>query len=408
MKGPWRKVDVALPEGDDRNHYYTDDSGSNHHHRRCRTDPHDLEAEPGEAVGIFLGLEVIDGSQYTLERSNTTSNHCIMKIQKKMESDGADEGERQQPKKRRNHETSGSELDTHERTSPSSDGCPIDVEKHRKKKKQKKKKKNSKSLEEKKGQRKDPPDSMESNAVDDDDNDKDEEDMEENNQSMIQDLQFQWMSATGGVQLHEQLCRGLYRQGFRDPSPIQAATLPVAILGRRNVVGAAPTGSGKTLAFLLPIFQFLLEEEHRPSEFKALILSPTRELALQIYQEAIKLSSQKSMIACLTGGLAIAKQQRVLSNRPPVIVATPGRLWDLVGVGTTDVWLSGWKMCCQGRNSQKKNATSLIRIYTLKSKIFARFSETFLTQCIDFFLCQWSTLLTHTFYLFVLLSDFQP
>jgi ATP-dependent RNA helicase DDX24/MAK5 len=349
--GPWRKVDVTLPEGDDRNHY--DDSGNSANH--------DLEAEPGEAVGIFFGLEVIDGSQYTLERSKTSSNnHCIMKI-RNSDSAVAGEKEEQQRKKRPNPETSVSTSDSNEQTPSSpSDERPIDSEKPRKK--QKKKKKKSKSLEKKKSQiqtnnsddkagRKTDPYKVTSMAVDNDD-----EETQEN--PSIQDLQLRWMSATGGVQLHERLCQGLSRQGFQDPSPIQAATLPVAIFGRRNIVGAAPTGSGKTLAFLLPIFQFLLEEQeaavHRTLELKALILSPTRELALQIHQEAIKLTAQKSMIACLTGGLAIAKQQRVLSNRPPVIVATPGRLWDLVSLHL----MLGRKLecmivcICQGRNSK--------------------------------------------------------
>lgn len=100
----------------------------------------------------------------------------------------------------------------------------------------------------------------------------------------------------------------------------------------------SPTGSGKTLAFLLPIFQSLLEEEdqHRSDDgeddrnraLKALIVAPTRELAKQIVAECEKLGRRRATL--LVGGLAHVKQQRLLSRRPPIIVGTPGRLWEMV------------------------------------------------------------------------------
>jgi ATP-dependent RNA helicase DDX24/MAK5 len=118
-------------------------------------------------------------------------------------------------------------------------------------------------------------------------------------------------------------------------------------------VGAAPTGSGKTFAFLLPIAQYLLEQqqqqEEQPDEtqsqrqpLQALIITPTRELAMQIHAEseqlitaALRLQSNGSRIptrvGLVVGGLAHVKQQRVLKKyQPAVIVATPGRLWELV------------------------------------------------------------------------------
>ena len=156
-------------------------------------------------------------------------------------------------------------------------------------------------------------------------------------------MQQSWLIATGGVSLHYTLCKGLIRQNFYSPMPIQAATLPASVLGRRNIVGAAPTGSGKTLSFLIPVLQNLMEQQderaatglddaaaadsHGP--LQALILTPTRELALQIHQECDKLVPRQ--IGTIVGGLALAKQARVLNkHRPPIVVATPGRLWELV------------------------------------------------------------------------------
>jgi ATP-dependent RNA helicase DDX24/MAK5 len=152
-------------------------------------------------------------------------------------------------------------------------------------------------------------------------------------------MQMAWLTSTGGVELHPGLCRSLVSLGFWSPTPIQAATLPASILGKRNIVGCAPTGSGKTLAFLLPILQELLvqDEEQRAEQalatsglrpLEALVLSPTRELALQIQQACDSLVPRVS--AAVVGGLAVAKQTRLLDRQPPIVVGTPGRLWDLV------------------------------------------------------------------------------
>jgi len=158
------------------------------------------------------------------------------------------------------------------------------------------------------------------------------------NEQEISSIQTSWSSQTGGVSLHPKLCESLLKQDFWSPTPIQASALPAAILGRRNIVGAAPTGSGKTLAFLLPIGQYLLETmqnraegiEENDRRLQTLILTPTRELALQIQAESDKLLG-KRMTGSLVGGLAHAKQIRVLEKkRPPILVATPGRLWELM------------------------------------------------------------------------------
>ena len=156
-------------------------------------------------------------------------------------------------------------------------------------------------------------------------------------------LQLSWSHASGGAVLDPILCRSLLRLGFDQPTPIQAATLSATILGRRNLVGAAPTGSGKTLAFLLPIMQSLLQQppQQQRSVVRALVVTPTRELATQISSECDKLlpttNSNKAIMkkqsVTLVGGSAPVKQARLLSTlRPPIIVGTPGRLWQMVRV----------------------------------------------------------------------------
>jgi len=153
-------------------------------------------------------------------------------------------------------------------------------------------------------------------------------------------IQTDWSIAAGGVWLHLSLCAGLASKGFASPTPVQASTLPAAIMGRRDIVGAAPTGSGKTLAYALPILHDLLtkrDEQTREGEtidmdrhLEALVLCPTRELALQVSREILGASNGEIKCGTLVGGLCEKKQKRVLESRPPVLVATPGRLWDMM------------------------------------------------------------------------------
>lgn len=164
---------------------------------------------------------------------------------------------------------------------------------------------------------------------------------DESLQQEIEQLQTTWSISAVGVTLHSTLCTGLHSLKYTYPTPIQSSTLSAAILGRRDIVGAAPTGSGKTLSFGLPILQYLLDEadkqetEEAPSREKlplqALILTPTRELAMQVTEELKRVSCNKVPIGTIVGGFAEVKQKRVLEKtRPPIIVATPGRLWELV------------------------------------------------------------------------------
>nr|XP_034181790.1 ATP-dependent RNA helicase DDX24 [Osmia lignaria]XP_034181791.1 ATP-dependent RNA helicase DDX24 [Osmia lignaria] len=200
------------------------------------------------------------------------------------------------------------------------------------------------------------------------------------------------------------IIKALRDQQFYSPTPIQALTLPSAILGHRDVLGAAETGSGKTLAFGIPIIAGILElknsqagesnirsmketsidienkgwfctenkteSDNSSSESDheediddvnengigcvrvidnikvnevgnypkkplfALILTPTRELAIQIKDHLTKAAKYTDIkIAVLLGGLAVVKQERILSKGPEIVIATPGRLWELIQEG---------------------------------------------------------------------------
>jgi ATP-dependent RNA helicase RhlE len=114
--------------------------------------------------------------------------------------------------------------------------------------------------------------------------------------------------------------------GYTHPTPIQAKSIP-AVLAGRDLIGCASTGTGKTAAFLLPILQRL---HLRPrGGCRALILSPTRELALQIDEQALALGYHVGLsAAAVVGGVEMAPQERALRDGSDLIVATPGRLMD--------------------------------------------------------------------------------
>uniref|UniRef100_A0A182LW13 ATP-dependent RNA helicase n=1 Tax=Anopheles culicifacies TaxID=139723 RepID=A0A182LW13_9DIPT len=173
----------------------------------------------------------------------------------------------------------------------------------------------------------------------------------------------------------EPIVRALADKGFKVPTEIQTQSLPVAIYGRRDLLGAAETGSGKTLAFGIPMLEGIMrmktdtqndidnsnehemtpppedieisEEDKRvfAEEGKALgknfveadkplyglILTPTRELAVQINDHLKAVAKYTGInIATVFGGLAAVKQERLLRKCPEIVIATPGRLWELI------------------------------------------------------------------------------
>mmetsp|Transcript_13306 Transcript_13306/g.24995 ORF Transcript_13306/g.24995 Transcript_13306/m.24995 type:complete len:557 (-) Transcript_13306:533-2203(-) len=110
---------------------------------------------------------------------------------------------------------------------------------------------------------------------------------------------------------------------FPAPTDIQTACLQHATEFRQDLVLAARTGSGKTLCFGIPI----IDRIEPCQELKALILTPTRELALQVKEHLKQVNYRNLGIQCLIGGMAEQKQERLLKRKPEVVIATPGRLW---------------------------------------------------------------------------------
>ncbi|MFF1375666.1 DEAD/DEAH box helicase [Streptomyces sp. NPDC058308] len=133
-----------------------------------------------------------------------------------------------------------------------------------------------------------------------------------------------------GLELPPALLRTLDEAGVREPFPIQAATVPSALAGR-DVLGRGRTGSGKTLAFGLPLLARTAGRRAEPKQPLALVLVPTRELAQQVtealmpYAEALRLR-----MATVVGGVSIGRQIAALRDGAEVVVATPGRLHDLI------------------------------------------------------------------------------
>ncbi|MCD0257885.1 ATP-dependent RNA helicase RhlB [Xanthomonas melonis] len=134
--------------------------------------------------------------------------------------------------------------------------------------------------------------------------------------------------------LHPALIAGLEGAGFTRCTPIQALTLPVALPGG-DVAGQAQTGTGKTLAFLVAVMNRLLSRpalaDRKPEDPRALILAPTRELAIQIHKDAVKFGADLGLrFALVYGGVDYDKQRELLQQGVDVIIATPGRLIDYV------------------------------------------------------------------------------
>ena len=138
--------------------------------------------------------------------------------------------------------------------------------------------------------------------------------------------------------LHADLVKALARQGISTPFPIQSATIPDALAGR-DLLGRGQTGSGKTMAFGLPALHRLAElDRARPHKPHAVILTPTRELAMQIV-DALKplMSAMRLRHQLIAGGMSYTPQLRSLDEGVDVLVATPGRLSDLIERGAADL-----------------------------------------------------------------------
>jgi len=134
------------------------------------------------------------------------------------------------------------------------------------------------------------------------------------------------------LSLNPELMRGIATMGFIEPTQIQVTALPDALAGR-DLLASAETGSGKTAAFALPILQRLAARPGRGT--RALILTPTRELAAQIHEHLRSLGRYCDVTAAaIYGGVGALPQERALRGGVNVVIATPGRLLDLIGSGS--------------------------------------------------------------------------
>jgi ATP-dependent RNA helicase RhlE len=139
------------------------------------------------------------------------------------------------------------------------------------------------------------------------------------------------MNTFSEIPLCTQLQRNLTKNGFVQPTPVQSEAIPPALAGR-DVVATAQTGTGKTLAFLLPLIDSLSKPGVKPARgIQALILTPTRELALQIQETAAKLTQGLNLTSTVVvGGMNETAQLRNIRQGAQIVIATPGRLCDFL------------------------------------------------------------------------------
>ncbi|OIS98938.1 PREDICTED: DEAD-box ATP-dependent RNA helicase 13 [Nicotiana attenuata] len=273
--------------------------------------------------GGFLSLEEIDESEYNLDIAKPSG--------------GSEKKGKTKPKKQK-IDTKNEELNDEAKGESKAD--TEEVEKETKQKKNKKKKQKKKKDKINKDAVNNAEGNEESAAVTDEKDDREQDSVDETEY-------YAWNE----LRLHSLLMKSIYALKFKEPTPIQKMCIPAAAHQGKDVVGAAETGSGKTLAFGLPILQRLLEEREKAERqlteneemdekvaptglLRALIITPTRELALQVtdhLKEAARHSNFR--VVPIVGGMSSEKQERLLRTRPEIVVGTPGRLWELMSGG---------------------------------------------------------------------------
>jgi len=132
-------------------------------------------------------------------------------------------------------------------------------------------------------------------------------------------------------QLCDELLKAIEKLNFENPTKVQEAVIPIA-LEKKDILCKAQTGSGKTAAFGIPICELLDWEENKP---QALVLTPTRELALQVHEDIFNIGRFKRVkVSALYGKSPIRRQEKELKQKTHVVVGTPGRVMDHIERGT--------------------------------------------------------------------------
>uniref|UniRef100_A0A673J4Z8 RNA helicase n=1 Tax=Sinocyclocheilus rhinocerous TaxID=307959 RepID=A0A673J4Z8_9TELE len=130
------------------------------------------------------------------------------------------------------------------------------------------------------------------------------------------------------MNLSRPLLKAITTMGFKQPTPIQKACVPVGLLGK-DICACAATGTGKTAAFMLPVLERLIYKPRETQVTRVLVLVPTRELGIQVHSVSRQLAQFTSISTCLAvGGLDLKSQEAALRAGPDVLIATPGRLID--------------------------------------------------------------------------------
>ena len=135
--------------------------------------------------------------------------------------------------------------------------------------------------------------------------------------------------------LSDDILNAIAKKGFETPSPIQNLTIPHLLNNDKDIIAQAQTGTGKTAAFGLPIIQLLTEHRAIP---QAIVLVPTRELALQVTQELQSFNSKGLTIAPIYGGASIEKKLRRLRKGIDIVGGTPWRVIDHILLRTLNLW----------------------------------------------------------------------
>lgn len=131
------------------------------------------------------------------------------------------------------------------------------------------------------------------------------------------------------LQLSRPILKALSALNYSAPTPIQSASIPIALLGR-DIVAGAVTGSGKTAAYIIPVIERLLYKPSKIAKTRVIVLTPTRELAIQVADVGRKLGQfvHNLSFGLAVGGLNLRQQEQELKKRPDIVIATPGRLID--------------------------------------------------------------------------------
>ena len=132
------------------------------------------------------------------------------------------------------------------------------------------------------------------------------------------------------IDFEDEVLDGLYDMNFEEMTPVQEATIPVILEGS-DLIACAQTGTGKTAAYTLPLLNKLLVEGNEDNVVKTLVVVPTRELAMQIYNRAKTMTQAdpRLRVRLITGGLDREKMADSVKTQPHLVIGTPGRIKDL-------------------------------------------------------------------------------